>query len=122
MITTIGADRNGEYLAHRNGTWIIDTAHAVQRMHQRGRSMKPFEVKDMFNRVLEYAERNEETFKSMPYNSEVFFYSQKHSRGAVMAHRKDTRGNLDGMHWVLLTIYPAGKSQPAHNETKRFMV
>jgi hypothetical protein len=110
-----------EYIRESNGTWIVDTKHAIDRLKQR-RGLTPQQIDEMLQGVLDYYTVNREKFEQMPYNSEVFFYSPKHKRGMIMSHRRDTKNRLPGMHWFLMTVYPQGSSTPVHKDTERFIL
>jgi hypothetical protein len=58
-------------------------------------------------------------FVPCEYNQEVFIYSKLFQRGMIIAFRRDYK-NSKNTHTCLVavTVYPYGKSQPAHNDTE----
>jgi hypothetical protein len=117
-----GRAGGSEYLQQRDGVWIIDTRHAVERMQKRGKAMSQQQVRDFFDRVLQFHAAHKAEFEAMEYNSEVFFYSAKYRRGMILAHRKDGRGNVTGKQWILVTVYPHGASTPVQPETPKYII
>lgn len=108
----------GEYLKIRGAeTCIINTNHALERMKQRQNSMTEGQINNFFDRVLLYFKDHQEQFESDPYNSEYFFYSGQHQRGMILAYRRDFKQKVSGNHFILVTIYPYGKTYPMQADT-----
>jgi len=111
-----------EYLHEKNGTSVIGTKHFMERMQQRMNGMSEQHFKGMLDSILQHYHTNKEQFDTLPYNSEIFFFSPKYQRGMVLAHRRDSKNHDGNMHFILMTVYPYGKAVPVQQDTPKITV
>jgi hypothetical protein len=72
-------------------------------------------MKDFFIRVIDGLAN----FTWKEYNQEIFVYSSFYQRGAIVAYRRDFKNQASReMCLAVITIYPYGKSTPAHKDTE----
>ena len=58
-------------------------------------------------------------FVPVEYNQEVFIYSRAFQRGMIIAFRRDYKNKTNvKLVLVAVTVYPYGKSLPAHPDTE----
>jgi hypothetical protein len=105
-----------EYLIKHKGVKVILTDHCRTRAAQR-HGMPIETMKDFFIRVIDGIWC--QGFKFKEYNQEVFVYSAHYQRGAIVAYRRDFKNQASReMCLAVVTIYPYGKSTPAHKDTE----
>jgi hypothetical protein len=103
-----------EYLIKHKGVKVILTDHCRTRALKR-HGMPIERMKAFFIEVIDGLA----DFTWKEYNQEIFVYSRHFQRGAVVAYRRDFKNQASrDMCLAVITIYPYGKSTPAHPDTE----
>jgi hypothetical protein len=108
-----------EYLTIYKGRSVIVTDHVKDRANER-HGMPISQMKVYFHTIIDGLD--DHNFKPVEYNQEIFVYSKTYQRGCIVAFRRDFKSNSQDLIMAVVTMYPYGKSTPAHPDTEVYYV
>ncbi len=112
-----------EYIFKHKGRWVIDTAHATDRMAQRNHFTKN-EIEFFFRKMIEAYLKKGPRYVDMDIFSganEFLFYSKSLNQAMIIAYRKDYKEIDDKQHFIVVTFFPRG-SKRAKRGTETIML
>lgn len=98
--------RKGPYRYHHRDKWIIDTAHAEERILQRSRLTKD-QIETLYKRSIDALyDRGEDWLNR---DQEYLFFSRSMQQGFVVDYRKDYKDPSGERQLITITFLPPGK-------------